>query len=43
MYFCEHTYHKVKMIKCLVQIDFENSQELFVPSPGGDTDPRDGP
>lgn len=32
-------YHKVRMMKCLVQIGFENSQELFVPSPGGVTDP----
>lgn len=36
-------YHKVKMMKCLVQIDFENSQELFVPPAGGVTDPRVGP
>lgn len=42
MYFCEHRYHKVKMMKCPVQIDFENSQELFIPSPEGVTDPLDG-
>lgn len=32
-------YYEVKMMKCLVEIDFENSQELFVPSPGGVRDP----